>query len=238
MPVAAAYMVYAGATMATVTTFGALMAGAMVVGGAYSLVGTLTGNEYMEKDGMILGSLASLGSAAAGSGAAAGGTESAAGADLTATGTTPGATETLTGSAVNAGVSGTTAGTTGGIASPQYLELSNRFNSLQAANESAQTMNLVGNVGQGISQAYTAQQQRQQQEDMYNQTREDRLAEEERLRQNMNLTGLTIETPAMPSILPKPKPPVGLINQQPQPGYNPVTGSGITTMQLQPNRAR
>lgn len=223
MPVVAAYMVYAGAAAATTTTFAGIMAGVMAVGGAVSLVGTLTGDKKLESDGMMVGTIGSLGMNFAGAGAkeAAAGTATETGADLTATGTTPGAPSTLTGEAINSGLGTGTSTASTAQSTQEVAALMTKFDAL----EKAQNMNMMGNVAQGLSTAYSSNRQATMLQEQEDKRRADQLALIEERRRNMDLTGLKINTPNMPQIL---KP--GLINQ-PQ-TVNPVTGSGRTMMQI------
>lgn len=227
MPVVAAVMVYSGATSAALgtMTLAGFAAGATMVGGALSLVGTATGDKNLESDGMMLGTVGSLGMGLTGAGAkeAAGEVSKDSFMKAGAEGGTK-SMGTLTDSAITSGTGGApvsaSVGASGSSTANAMSMYDAKFDALMKANESAQNMNMIGNVGQGISNAYTGHQQKQQAEDMFNQRRADEQALIDERRRNMNVTGVT--APITPRIV---RP--GLINQA-----NPVTGSGLTTMQI------
>lgn len=232
MPVVAAVMVgssfgAASAAFAAGTLFtsaAGLAAGATLVGGALSLVGTATGDKNLESDGLMLGTIGSLGMGLTGAGAAEAGGEMSKDAFMKA-GTEGGAQSagSLTDAAISSGTGAPIVGAAPAAVNPLAASDA-RFMELMKANESAKQMNMIGNVGQGLSTAYTGYQQQQQAEDMFNQRRADEQALIEERRRNMNVTGIT--APVAPRVVPQ-----GLIGQASLPA-NPVTGSGLTTMQI------
>lgn len=227
MPVVAAYTAYAGGAAlfgsATLTTWGAISAGAALVGGSLSLVGTVTGDKNLESDGMMLGTVGSLGMAVSGAplpGISEGDTASKA-----ASGAAPPAPEVSANATFSPAPDMSIPGANISAApqNTQFLELSERFKMLEKSNEAAQKANMIGNIGQGVSTAYSSYETRKSNEDMLEKRRIDEQAEIAKREKNMDLTKLTL---GVPRNLPRITAP-GLINQ-----YNPTTGSGQTTMQI------
>jgi hypothetical protein len=196
MPVVAAVMVYAGATSAALgaATWAGLAAGAQLVGGAISLVGTLTGNEKMASAGLMIGAAGSIGAQFAGGAASTTGAATEAGNAATTTGTA-----TLD----SASQYGNTMGQMGGQAASSAVQTASGMADITAkldALEKAQTLNMYGNVAQGVSTAYTGYQQNQTAQDNFDKQRADQQALIDERRRNMNLTGLKLNTPTMPKV--------------------------------------
>lgn len=226
MPVVAAVMVTSGwgaFSAAAGFTMANIAAGATLVGGALSLVGTATGDKNLESDGMMLGTVGSLGMGLTGAGAKEAGSKMSKDAFMHA-GTEGGTTSmgTITDSAIATGTGSPIAGAAPSAVNPMSV-YDAKFDVLAKSIESNQTQNMIGQVVTGVSNAYTVHQQQQQAEDMFNQRRADEQALIDERRRNMNVTGVV--APVAPRVV---RP--GIINPTAQ--ANPVTGSGQTTMQI------
>jgi len=204
MPVIAVGMIYYGGTALAAGAVGwaALAAGTMVVGGAASLVGTATGDKKLESDGMMVGTIGSLGYGALSAGGysgvagANGGTTTAATTGETGLKAGSSAEGVSTTSTLNTPAADATASTMGGTTTATTStnsELANIMAKSDANMANIAKQNLMAQTASGVAQGYASYEQSKDAKETADEMRAEqtRLTERDYANRN-NLTGLTM----------------------------------------------